>query len=366
VTPLRRAPLLAAALLTMAWSVWLGLARLGWPVPVPSGAHTLLHGPLLISGFFGTLITLERAVALGAWPAYAGPVLSVAGSALLLAGLTGPGALAATGASAVLVVASLLIYARERSLYALVMWGGAAAWLAGNIQWLAGGAVHQVVYWWTGFLVLTIAGERLELNRMLRPAGGVRAWFVASILLLGAGLVTTSFELDAGVRVTGAGMMLLAAWLLRHDLARRTVHMQGVTRFMAVCLLTGYVWLGAGGLMAAWFGYLPAGPRYDALLHAVLLGFVMAMVFAHAPVIFPAILGVRLPYHPSFYGHLALLHGSLVLRVVGDLVAGAHALRGWGGLLNAVALLLFVGNTAWSIVRVEMRTPSTGGAREGG
>ena len=196
--------------------------------------------------------------------------------------------------------------------------------------------------------MLTIAGERLELNRLLRPTAGLRAWFLAAVLVLAAGIAATSIAPDAGVRVTGAGLVMLPAWLLRHDIARRTVRQHGLTRFMAICLLAGYAWLGAGGLMAAWFGGAPAGPHYDAVLHAVLLGFVMSMVFAHAPIIFPAILGVPLPYRPVFYGHVILLHASLALRVAGDLVPGLHPLRAWGGLLNAAALLLFVANTVRS------------------
>ena len=73
------------------------------------------------------------------------------------------------------------------------------------------------------------------------------------------------------------------------------------------------------------------------------------MVFAHAPVIFPAVLGLPLPYRPSFYLHVGVLHLSLIVRVVGDLVDVLGRWRGWGGLLNAVALLLFMVNTGRSM-----------------
>ena len=82
------------------------------------------------------------------------------------------------------------------------------------------------------------------------------------------------------------------------------------------------------------------------MLHAVFIGFVMSMVFAHAPVIFPAVLGVSLQYSQAFYLHVAVLHVSLVLRVVGDFVDVLGRWRVWGGLLNAAALLLFLFNTA--------------------
>lgn len=118
---------------------------------------------------------------------------------------------------------------------------------------------------------------------------------------------------------------------------------------MAVCLLGGYAWLGVGATIAAVAGVAMPGARYDAMLHAVLLGFVISMVFAHAPVIFPAVLGVPLEYRPAFYLHVGVLHVSLILRVVGDLVDSLGRWRVWGGLFNAVALLLFMFNTGRSM-----------------
>lgn len=43
-----------------------GLTRLGWGLPPPLTNLLLLHGLLMIMGFFGTLISLECAVALDA------------------------------------------------------------------------------------------------------------------------------------------------------------------------------------------------------------------------------------------------------------------------------------------------------------
>jgi len=86
------------------------------------------------------------------------------------------------------------------------------------------------------------------------------------------------------------------------------------------------------------------------MLHAFFLGFVFAMIFGHAPIIFPAVLRRPMPWRPAFYGHLLLLHLSLVLRVAGDLAAWPAGRR-WGGLLNVAALLVFLVNTlraAWS------------------
>jgi hypothetical protein len=91
-----------------------------------------------------------------------------------------------------------------------------------------------------------------------------------------------------------------------------------------------------------------AGPRYDAMLHALFLGFVFSMIFAHAPIIFPSITGAAMPFRQAFCGHLGLLQLSLFLRVGGDLALWMPG-QMWGGLLNMVTVLLFLGNNLYSV-----------------
>jgi hypothetical protein len=76
------------------------------------------------------------------------------------------------------------------------------------------------------------------------------------------------------------------------------------------------------------------------------------MIFGHAPIIFPAILGVPIHYRPSFYIQLILLHLSLVIRILGDLT-NQFEVRRWGGFLNETAILLFLGMTIYSIVKAQ-------------
>ena len=72
------------------------------------------------------------------------------------------------------------------------------------------------------------------------------------------------------------------------------------------------------------------------------------MIFGHAPIIFPAILGIPINFQPVFYAQLILLHVSLALRVFADYI-NLHLLRMWGGLLNEIAILLFIGMTVFSV-----------------
>jgi hypothetical protein len=346
----QRVPLLAAGMLSMACGVWLGLVRLGWRLPLPWPDQLIDHGPLMVCGFLGTLISLERAVGFGSRWAYAAPVLTAAGAILLDVGPRGPAAaLLITAGSIVVAAIFAVICWRQPSLFAATMGVGAVAWVVGNVQWAAGASIYRFVFWWVAFLVLTIAGERLELNRVLRPTRAVRATFIAAMSIVLIGVAGQRWWPEEGVRVIGAGLLASTLWLARNDVARRTARLRGVTQFMAITLLGGYVWLGIAGMMAIVFAAAAPGVLYDATLHAVFVGFVLSMVFAHAPVIFPAVLGVPLTYHPRFYAHVGVLHLSLALRIVGDLVDVLGRWRVWGGLLNALALLLFLANTVSSI-----------------
>jgi hypothetical protein len=320
-----------------------GLVRLGWAVPA-TASLIAFHGPLMVSGFLGTVIGLERAVALGRSWAYLAPLATGVGALALAAGWPGGVGLLTLG-SAVMTLGFAVIVRRHPALFTVVMGAGALCWLTGQTLWAAGWPIHRVVVWWIGFLVLTIAGERLEMTRLLPLGVASRASFVAAAVALGAGLTWSSVSPDAGVRLVGTSLMGLAAWLGAFDVARRTIRQPGLTRFIAVALLAGYAWLGVGGALALGWGAATAGGPYDAILHAVFLGFAFSMIFGHAPIIFPAVLGVHVSYRPVFYAHLGLLHASLLLRVAGDLVPWPAARLG-GGLLNGVAIVVFLASTA--------------------
>jgi hypothetical protein len=77
------------------------------------------------------------------------------------------------------------------------------------------------------------------------------------------------------------------------------------------------------------------------------------MIFAHAPVIFPAIARVEIPFRRRFYAHVALLHGGLALRIAGDLSSNAGA-RAWGGMIDAVAVAVFLASTALSALAARL------------
>ena len=343
--PRARVPLLALGLVALVAGMLAGLARLG--VDAPGASLAAWHGPLMVAAFFGVVIALERAVAAGTWWAYAAPfACGLGGIALLVGDPLAAGTLAASGAG-VLTIVTLRFAVRQPEVHLLALAAGAAALTAGDLAWLATGVPSRAVPAWIAFFVLTIAGERLELTRFLPRSAFARGAFAALAVATLAGAAAAGLE--AGARAFGVALLLYAAWLARFDLARRTVRDRGLSRYTAVCLLSGYVWLAVGGLVIAAYGLVPGTPPYDLALHALFVGFVFAMVFGHAPIIVPAVLRVALPYSAAFYVPLALLHASVALRAAGDVMV-APAILAAGGTANAIALVAFIATAATSVV----------------
>lgn len=351
--PWRRIPIFVAAVISLLAALWGGLLLLGLPVPTVTSTTASDHGPLMVLGFLGTVISLERAVALARPWGFLAPASAGLGGVAVVLGQALAGRLLLCVASILLVVVYVVVHRVQPAFHLRVMSAGAVCWYVATVLWLAGWTVPRLVPWLAGFLVLTIAGERLELARvgLLRPAS-VRQFTVASTVFL-AGLVLTTLPTLAvvGTRVAGAGLLGLARWGAANDVARRTIKIPGVTRFMAVCLLAGYVWLAVAGVLWLVVGDLGSSvAAYDAALHAVFLGFVMSMIFGHAPVIVPAVLRVRLPFHPSFYLHLGLLHVALAVRLVAGDAFGLTTLWRVGGVATEVAVVLFLVASATAVV----------------
>lgn len=333
------------------------------PAPVGSDRLPDVHGVLMVLGFLGTLISLERAVALRRPLGYAAPVLLGAGGLALItpASLLLGQLLLLEGTLAMLAV-YVALWRRQRDdpasvqLLAVVMASCAALlWMRVDVPVL--------LPWLAGFIVLTVAAERVELARLTLPATGGRILLALACALVAAAmtsLVDAGSAIGPGTRLFALVLLVLVAWLARHDVARRTVAVPGLPRFSAVAMLAAYGWLAVAGL--TWLvGGQPQSQRgYDTVTHAVFLGFAMSMVLAHAPVILPAVLHRPLPYRRMLWAPLLLLHAGLLVRVaIGD---GLGHRSAWqvGSALNVVAVLLFV---VVAVTTSMLATPPTRAAK---
>lgn len=349
-TPARLAFLLPGGLALLA-GLDAALLLLGVPAPVTLERLPLVHGPLLVLGFVGTVISLERAVALRRWWGFAAPVLlGVGGVALLTAAPMAVGQVLFVTGTVVQLAIYRALWSRQESGHLAMQVLGAFAITGSALLWWGGAPMVAVLPWFAAFLVLTIAGERLELARVGNLGSDSERSVLALALAYFAATVATALWPDVGHPLLGLALLALVVRLLGFDVARRLIRSDGLPRYMAWCLLAGYGWLGVSGGIWLLVGRVAEGPAYDAVIHAVFLGFTMSMIMAHAPVILPAVLGRPLPYRPAFYGPVVLLHASLLLRVgAGDLYEQVWALQ-VGGTLNVVAVLAFVVLAVYSVL----------------
>jgi hypothetical protein len=332
---------IALTFLALALGLWAALWLIGWPIPLLSASLPGAHGVLMVNGVLASLIGVERAVALERRAFYLAPLLTAVGAISLA--FSGEAALAfpiITSGATVLLLIFLVILRRQPALHTVVQVLGAACLVGGNVLGWSGIDIPFLIPWWGSFLVLLLAAERLELSRVLRLGIFDKLTFAISAALAPIGCVLSALSFASGFLVVASGWVLLAVWLLFHDIAYQNLSRPGLPRFTAFCLLNGYAWLLLGGGIVFFEGGNLLRLAYDAGLHAVFLGFVLSLVFAHALIILPAVLGKKLPFHRVLYVPVSLLYISLSVRIYADFGV-LPVLREWAGLFNVVAIVLF-------------------------
>lgn len=312
-----------------------GLYRIGW-IDIPA-SYAGQHGGLMVGSFLGTLICLERAVVIKKRLIFLIPLVSGLSGLFFILDLHIPAKLALIVAGAGLTSMFIYFYRKTKEVYHLVMLCGAVCWLVGNIILLVRNMYPITTTWWIAFLFLTIAGERLELTKFLPMTPIKRLSLFSGLVIFFAGLIVPFHTW--GKYFFAGGLMITAIWLLKFDMAGKSLKRPGLSRYSAIALITGYVWLLVSGLFFV-KGEM-AGYLYDAALHSFFIGFVFSMIFAHGPIILPGIAGISFkPYHPALYVWLILLHTSLAMRIGADLAFNIE-LRMWGGMINAIVILAF-------------------------
>lgn len=328
------------------------LLLLGVSSPVTSESLARAHGILMTLGFVGTVVALERAVALGRpWGYLAPGCLGIGAVSLVTPTPRAVGAALLLAGTVALAALYVPLWRRNHAAAVLIQAIGAVLGVGAAALWAADVPVPWLLPWLVCFLVLTISGERLELARV--ALGDPRAEPLAVLISVAVAATLTVSLLwpTAGYPLLGAALVTLVAWLCTYDVARKTVRSKGLPRFSAACLLSGYGWLAVTACWWLFAGSTRAGVSYDAVVHSVFLGFVMSMIMAHAPIIFPAVLRRPLPYSAVMYGPAVLLQLSLLVRIgIGDGFGVTTAVQ-VGGVLNVIAVLAFVAVAVWSATR---------------
>jgi hypothetical protein len=345
------------------------LLLLGVWSPVTSTRLSEWHGPLMVLGFVGTVICLERAVALGHRLAFLVPAVSGLGVIVLLAPLPFDSARAGLALLTLAQLGLLTIYVplwRRSHDDAIVIQGAGAFCAAGAAALLTTGVhVSQIVGWLACYMILTICGERLELSRLTMARN--RA-LPALCLAVVAALLVSVVSPAIGWRVLGVVLIGLAVWLCRHDVARGGLRRGGQAAYIGTLLMVGYLWLATAGIVCTVQGPPISRSGYDAVVHSLFLGFTMGMILGHAPIILPAVLQVRLEWTTWFWLPAFLLEASLLVRIgIGDGLDRSAAVQA-GGTVNVLSLLTLVAVIATHIqprTRARTHLKSTPRSRSG-
>ena len=345
------------------------LLLLGVWSPVMSTRLSKWHGPLMVLGFVGTVICLERAVALGHRLAFLVPAVSGLGVIVLLAPLPFDSARAGLALLTLAQLGLLTIYVplwRRSHDDAIVIQGAGAFCAAGAAALLTTGVhVSQIVGWLACYMILTICGERLELSRLTMARN--RA-LPALCLAVVAALLVSVVSPAIGWRVLGVVLIGLAVWLCRHDVARGGLRRGGQAAYIGTLLMIGYLWLATAGIVCTIQRPPTSRNGYDAVVHSLFLGFTMGMILGHAPIILPAVLQVRLEWTTWFWLPAFLLEASLLVRIgIGDGLDRSAAVQA-GGTVNVLSLLTLVAVIATHIqprTRARTHLKSTPRSRSG-
>ncbi|WP_114749317.1 hypothetical protein [Pleomorphovibrio marinus] len=325
-------PLVIIGLLIGIAGGWLRMGYAAFLVPHAAAQH----GLLMVGGFLGTLISLERALVIKGKFWFCVPLCSGLSIPAILLGwpelsiyLVGAASIGLVG---IMYVQSL----RHPVLDQYLLLFGALCWVLGNFMVANTGFMLVGVPWWIGFILFTIVGERLELSKFLPlpPWSRLLLPSLLGVFFLGMWVPFHTW----GIWVMGISVCGIAGWLLVFDMARYAAKKAGLFRYIGIGLITGYVWLLIHGLIL--FLIPEHALHYDLYLHTFFLGFTFSMIWAHAPIILPAVLKIRQqPFHPLLWVGWGVFQVSLLGRIWASLSGNLEG-RVMFSLINGWAIIV--------------------------
>lgn len=328
-----RIPILLFALTCLLAGIWSGLTRMGWTLTaLPIAPH---HGAIMVGGFLGTLIALEKIIPINKKYLYAIPVLNALSVVFFFAGYPNVSAWILVFSSASLFFVFLYYFRTQRSLIYVLMLIGSACWFVGNVLLLTKWFYPLAFPWWLAFALFIITAERLEVMKFL-PVTKLDKTILVGLLILFAAGVVVSFH-GMGNLFCGSSLVGIALWLLRYDMIAINWKKHGIQKFVAIALLLGYTSLLLTGVF--FLSLSDQWLTYDAIVHSFFIGFVFSMIFAHGPMILPGVMGISItPFSRSLYVWLTILHASWLMRIAGDILLEMDA-RKISGLLSGLAII---------------------------
>ena len=163
-------------------------------------------------------------------------------------------------------------------------------------------------------------------------------------------------------------LLFFIVLLLRYDIAVYKVPEETlISYYLRWSLRGGYLWLVLGIVLMELYTFNQSFYLYDSALHSIALGFIMTMVFSHAPIVFPSV--VRAPFIEKFRGNLYWVVAFWILiaiRIIGDLITMIAPLEiitmliGISGFFNIPILLGFLFSINEAILKGNTKVQAKG------
>lgn len=328
-----RIPFMLLALVNLLAGLAAGLVRMGYQFLFNTLAPA--HGAIMVGGFLGTLIALEKIIPLKNKFLLIIPLLSSGSLLLFFFGLSQEAVLCITTASFCLTGVFLYYFFRHRNIQYTLMLAGGICWSIGNVLLYSKNFYPACFPMWLAFILFIIVGERIELMKFLPVTNRDRLILFVLVLIY---IISTLFQFHGtGNIIAGISLVGISTWLLKYDVIAVGISKSHLTKYVAIALMCGYTSLLVCGIFLIIIR--ESMLAYDTIVHTFFLGFAFSMIFAHGPIILPGVLGIAVkPFHKIFYLFLFLLQVSWLIRAYAD---GAlnFQLRQISGALSVIAIL---------------------------
>ena len=145
-----RLPFMIVAFINLLVGMLAGLIRIGWSFSVTSIA--VHHGAIMVGGFLGTLILLEKVIPLKKKILFVFPFINALGLLIVVPGFYQSGqAFLLIGALGLLIVFLLYFKRQPHDLSVIVMMIGACCQIGGHVMLISKQFYPMAFPWWMAF-----------------------------------------------------------------------------------------------------------------------------------------------------------------------------------------------------------------------
>lgn len=293
------------------------------------------HGVLMLNGFAGGLITLERTLSKPIITNFISLILLVLGVILASLDIIW-GLWLVTGAITLLILAEVQASRTHHWAYHLLQLTGLLCWLTANAKYQFSNFYPAAVPFWQAFVLMMILATRLK------KIDRISDWTLMLVLLSYVISICLPFHSVAS-SLTGVLLIILAVVILRLELRHSDDQRY---RLMIV-----YGWLIAtaiGMLLSDQILY-----SYDFVLHSFFLGFLFNMIFLNASKAIVSKFGVKdIPLAEGLW--MSIMTAGLLIRIISGDVLGVEMARVVGGIISLLAIVGFLGSVIRAVVLTRM------------